>query len=204
MAQLDFERPLRSFRCEAMWLCEEFSIASQSPYDVGAQFAAEMITIRLHDAWARFCRELVIISAYGNVTTMGGQRLTPSMPSITSRAKVMEALDSTRTRAQRRNEPKWYSARECIEAAQNLRIQNFANVSAALGAVNSPASSLRAVRNFYAHRKKNTAIDAVNAANFTGVHKPQVFHLNSFVTGGTTILESWTQEFIAIATAASQ
>jgi hypothetical protein len=104
----------------------------------------------------------------------------------------------------RRNEPFWYSSSECIDAGQRLKIQNLKSVSAALGAANSPADLLRDVRNFYAHRKKSTAQRAIVAGNFTGSHRPKVFHLNSYAKAGITIIESWKDELIAIASAAAQ
>jgi hypothetical protein len=202
MFKSGFEKALSKFTSEANWLCAGFSSFAQDTDVVRGRFAAELVVIRLHDAWARFCREVVVVSAYGRIETLGGTRLGTCHPAIKSRGDVIPVLISLYPN--RRAEPYWFSAADCSDAGRRLGIQNAATVTAALGAANSPAAELREVRNFYAHRKKETAVKAVTAGGFVGRQQPQVFHLNSFVAGGKTILESWTEDLIAVATAAVQ
>lgn len=204
MGSSAFIRPLRSFMRETIWLCEEFSLCSQDRESTRNRLAAEMITVRLHDSWSRFCRELIIISARGNVVTLGGVKLKPCLSTIKTRDDVIVELLKKYRNKDRRNEPFWYSATECISAGQKLGIGNLSTITAALGASNSPAHELRIVRNFYAHRKKTTALGAIQTGKFNGPHSPQVFQLSAFTNGGVTILESWKYDLIAIATAAAQ
>ena len=178
MRRTAFENTLRSFTLEAEWLRDEFSRFGASTDHRQGHFAAELVVIRLHDSWARFCRELIVLSAYGKIETLGGIRLTTSLPAIKSKGDVVPVLMGLS--GGRLNEPKWYASDQCIKAAQRLNIQNLATVSAALGAVNSPANRLREVRNFYAHRKKHTAEQAIRAGNFVRRHpRTTVFQLNN-------------------------
>jgi len=193
---------MRKFTLEAERLCIDFSRFVRNNDLRQGQFAGEMTVIRLHDSWARFCRQLIILSAYGKTSTLGGMKLSTSLPSIKSKADVIPVLITLYPK--KRTEPNWYASSECIDAGQRLRIQNLSSVAAALGAVNSPADRLRNIRNFYAHRREETARKAIQAGNFTGPHSPRVFQLNAFTTGGGTVLESWKDELIAIATAALQ
>lgn len=200
MSRLAFEAPLRSLRAELVWLSVEFRRTAQSASSRQAQLACEMAVIRMHDAWARFCRELVINSALGNTRTTGGMLLVRSRPDILDRGSVIPVLLSS---LRSRWEPKWAHAAASINAGRALNIQNIANVAAALGASNSPAEPVRKIRNFYAHRGKDTSNYALSTGLFTGP-QPRVFELNNFTTGGVTVIETWVREFDAVAVAAMQ
>jgi hypothetical protein len=200
MYKRPFERALQKFSGEVDWVCKSFSDANLHPTWKHADFAREMMLIRLHDSWARFCREIIVISAYGKAVTVGGMRLNTSLPSIKSRSHVVPvlvALNNGRF-------PKWFAASDCIRSANQLKIENLATVVNALGASNSPADQLRDIRNFYAHRGRGTAGLACNAYSFVGRRKPDISQLNDFVAGGNTVLESWSMVLVAIATAAVQ
>lgn len=184
-----------------MALCLIFAVFSRCRHDA-PQVRRRSGSIRLHDAWARFCREVIVISAYGKTETLSGTPLGTCNPSIKNRGDVVPFLMTLYPH--RRQEPSWFSAVDCSDAGNRLGIHNAATVTAALGAANSPANRLRETRNFYAHRKKQTAIKAIAAGNFIGPHSPQIFHLNSYVAGGRTLLESWTDDLIVVATAAVQ
>ena len=160
--------------------------------------------VRLHDSWTRFCRELIVLSAYGSTSTFGGIAIGKSNPLITDRASIVPLLLSSLYRKPQRNEPRWGTARECIDAATRLQIQNLSTVAAALGAANSPGDKLRIVRNFYAHRKKNTSIQAIGTGHFSHRCQPIVFHLNALSSAGMTVLDTWVQGLEAVATAAIQ
>ena len=159
-----------------------------------------MVVIRLHDAWARFCREVVILSASGTLT-LGGTALL-SVAGIANRSMVIPVLLSRYKK--RKYKPKWASASECIDAAQRLSISNLATVSAALGAINSPAENIRRVRNFYAHRANETAQEAATTGLFSNPRHPNVFELGLYKAGGGTVLESWVSDLTDIAAAAIQ
>jgi hypothetical protein len=121
-----------------------------------------MAVVRLHDSWTRFCRELIVLSAYGNTVTFSGNQISKSNPLITDLASVIPLLMSSLYRKPQWSEPRWGTARDCIDAATRLGIQNLSTVAAAIGAANSPGNELRIIRNFYAHRKKETSIKATS------------------------------------------
>jgi hypothetical protein len=198
-----FREPLRRLTAETVWLQTEFLREATSPRGERAeQLACEMAVIRLHDAWARFCRELVILSAYGHTSTLGGLQLTPSDAAIKSRSSVVPFLLKKYKR--RKYEPKWARADECIEAASRLSIVNLPIVSAALGATNNPADAIRHVRNFYVHRGKDAALLAKSTNCFLDPRCPHVFDLAEYTSGGNRVIESWTAALIVVATAAAQ
>jgi len=202
MADSEFYGPIRRLCSEMSWLREEFFSPSSDQVCRQSQLVCEMVIVRMQDAWARFCRELIILSALGNGETLGGIPLKPSLPVINNRASVIPALLSTYKR--RQYEPRWERADECIEAGQRLSILNLPTVSSALGATNSPAEAMRHVRNFYAHRKQGTARNAILTGCFAGSRYPVVFALRSYTTGGGTVLDSWINGLIIVATAAAQ
>lgn len=205
MGKCALEYPLRKFRSEANWLRLEFARSANCPGGtISSQLVCEMIVVRLHDSWTRFCRELIVLSAYGSTTTLGGNPISKSKPQITDRASVVPLLMSSLYRKPQRNEPRWGTARECIDAANRLGIQNLSTVAAALGAANSPGDQLRIVRNFYAHRKKQTSISAIGTGHFSHPCHPVVFHLNTLASAGMTVMDTWIQGLDAVATAAIQ
>src|SRR5260370_15756449 len=90
-----FDEPIRRLRLEAAWLEHEFLQAVNNGRHRHTQLTAEMVVIRLHDAWARFCRELIILSAFGHTHTLSGVPLAPCSAAITSRNLVVPTLFST-------------------------------------------------------------------------------------------------------------
>jgi hypothetical protein len=81
---------------------------------------------------------------------------------------------------------------------------NLPTISAAIGAINSPAEEIQHVRNFYVHRRRGAAQRAVSTGRFAHSRRPVVFELTSYVAGGKTVIESWVDGLILIATAAAQ
>jgi hypothetical protein len=197
-----FHDPLRRFYSELAWLKNEFVKAVNDGNSRRTQLCCEMVVIRLHDSWARVCREIVILSALGNTTTLGGSVLSPSPRGISGRTAVIPSLLSTYHK--KKYEPKWYDATECIDAAQRLAINNLPNLAAALGATNSPAENIKHVRNFYAHRKEGTSKNALSTGCFSNPLYPAVFELNTHVSGGSTVIETWIDGLTFVVNAAAQ
>jgi protein-S-isoprenylcysteine O-methyltransferase Ste14 len=81
---------------------------------------------------------------------------------------------------------------------------NLPTVAAAIGAINSPAEEIRHVRNFYVHRRRGAAQKALSTGHFPHSRHPVVFELTSYASGGKTVIESWIDGLILIATAAAQ
>jgi hypothetical protein len=198
MASTVFQDSLKRLRSELKWLEHEYLAGSKQKN----QLACEMVIVRMHDCWARFCREAVVLSASGRITTLGGIALTSCDPNIKGRNDVIPILLSKYSR-RRQYEPKWAQAVECIGAARHLNISNLTTFSAAIGAVNSPAESIRYVRNFYSHRKKSTAKQASSTGVFSARY-PNVFDLGKFTAGGVLLIESWTIGLVNVGVAALQ
>ncbi len=195
------------FVSETEWLLQEFNIAvsqlSIDSIDKSARLSAEMSIIRLHDAWARFCREIIILSAGGRPYTANGHRLDP-VPGIRGISEVIPILLNSYSRP-RRYEPKWARPRESIEAGQLLNIPNFFTVSAAIGATNSPAEDLRPIRNFLAHRGKNSADKIRNQIFFNRVDKVTVENVaGKLIPPGIRRFEKWVIDLRLIAIASIQ
>jgi hypothetical protein len=198
-----FHKPIRRLRGETGWLQDEFLRAIVLGNQRQNQLACEMTVIRLHDAWARFCRELIVLSAFGRTITLSGVPLPPSHPSIKRCHMVIPTLRAI-SGSGWRFEPRWADAAKCIQAAQRLAIANFATVSAALGATNSPAEDIRRVRNFYAHRKKGTAQESGATGVFGSPIRLEVFDLAAYTSGNVRIIESWVNNLNLVALASAQ
>ncbi|HDZ8835925.1 TPA: hypothetical protein RUX00_003984 [Aeromonas dhakensis] len=189
----------KRFKSESDWILDKY-INSLSKLktchypDRSAQLENEMCIIRVHDAWARFCRDLVFSSSIGAATTSG----VILKPVIVGRsfADFMQAYQSTFRRPPR-FEPKWANASDSLDAAQRVGVKNFATISAVLAAANSPADDLRKVRNYYAHRVPDTAnkiktipwVAASRNLRLTPVDIP-----GALTTGGISYFEQWIRD----------
>lgn len=153
------------------------------------RFCQEMSIIRLHDAWGRFCRELIVLSAGGKPFTSNGVRL-PRAPGIKRTTDVIPTLISTYRN--RTYEPRWAVASECIDAAKRLKVANELDIAGAVGANTSPIDEIRLVRNFLAHRNRQSA-ELIRRQHWYRLGtKLDVGNLAARkTTGGLTLMEIW-------------
>ena len=159
------------------------------------KFAIDMCVMRLHDAWARFCREVVVFSAYAEPLTANGTKL-PRVPGITKRSQVIPFLISTYRK--RTQEPSWYLAQDCIDAARRLQIANYSAISGGIGLSfpnlhSPPNDQLRVLRNFLAHRNPDTAKEANQIGqsfNISRVENPSSL-ITLVIPPGITIFAFW-------------
>ncbi|MCW2065054.1 UNVERIFIED_ORG: hypothetical protein M2420_000373 [Stenotrophomonas maltophilia] len=191
---------LRSFKLETEWLAREYERAAAAGVDRASQLACEMAIVRLHDSWARCCRNIVLRSACG-CRTLGGARV-PAAVGVTNEAEALAKYFASFRRVRLPQEPKWHSARDAIDAAQRIDIRNRTAVVAALSSSNSPAEAMRKVRNYYAHRTRDTVAKAMGTGFFPSLSVPSVFNLNELGAGGETILRAWIRELRLMADAA--
>lgn len=162
----------------------------------------EMCLMRVYDAWSRFCRELIIVSAACQPYTARGLQL-PKAPGISKRREVIPALLSTYRR--RTYEPKWGRADESIDAAIRLGLANKGTISGALGAMTSPAQELRIVRNFYAHRSEWAANEIRGLQWYRSSMGFCIEDLaGQTIQGGLTLFQDWVYDLRVIAEAAVQ
>lgn len=207
MKRCTLTEPYERFLNETAWLLSSFEIAlvdiQAMPIDAKlAQLGAEMAVIRLYDAWARFCRELVILSAGCRPYTYSGSRLDLA-PNISCRSDVIPRL--VKPHRKRSYEPEWPKTIECLDAAQHLTIPNFGTVSAALGATISPIEEIRNVRNFFAHRGYRTVRGIQGQSFHTPITRYKVEDLaGQMLPPGVTRMEFWILQLRLVAYAAIQ
>ena len=169
------------------------------------QFTREMCVVRLHDAWARFCRELVVLSAYAQPLTAQGQRVT-RVSGVRDRQQVIPTLLATYR--WKKTEPSWHIPTDCIGAARSLNIANNSTIASGLGLSfpQSPTDQLRQMRNFFAHRNVHTAKDVEQIAISLGMPNVRYFHLLlvSVMPPGVPLFVLWVQRLRRMAWLAIQ
>ena len=161
-------------------------------------FIREMCVMRLHDAWARFCRELIVISAYAKPITAQAQQVQRA-PQIKKRNDVIPKLMSTYRK--RRFEPRWYDAAECLDAAKRLKISNFSVIMSGLGISPSPVEDLTYVRNFFAHRSYENAqrvVDITTQLNLSTALRPDLIVIET-VPPGVSVFGKWVSQLHTMA-----
>lgn len=164
-----------------------------------------MVVVELHDAWARFTREVVCLSAFASPTTLLGATVARA-PRIGSRADVLLCLQQRWGTKPKWAawEPHWYDVNEAVKAAKLVGITNHATVSASLGAADNPESNVRVVRNFLAHRGSVTAakVAAFSSTMKVGAGVDVDLLLHTAVGPGRTLLDDWVFAFRRVAQAA--
>jgi len=164
----------------------------------------EMCIVRLADAWSRFCRELVLVSASEEPLMAVGGRV-PRAPGIADRRGALTVLRSVYTRFP--HEPRWIDTQSCLRAANILGIANYATVSAGLAVTPSPVDDLRDVRNFLAHRNEGTAAAVRAVATNVGIapSSKALGILNDLWPGASkTVLQTWTTHMLAMSQIAAR
>src|SRR4051812_34656847 len=86
VARPSLQEPYRRFLQETEWLRRAASEASgaltQGPPPLSPlRLPCEMAVVRLHDAWSRFSRELIVLSAGAKPSTAAGVKL-PLAPGV--------------------------------------------------------------------------------------------------------------------------
>ena len=168
----------------------EASIAPSihTPLTIQQHFVVELCVIRLHDAWARFCRELVVTSAYAKPLTAQGTRV-PRAPGVKRRDQVIPEFTATYP---------WYVSRQCLDAAKRLKVSNYSAIASGIGVSfpdmsPSPNDQVRLVRNFFAHRHQESADKALEIAH--NLHIPGITHPRSLVIAtvppGISVFRLW-------------
>lgn len=173
------------------------------------QFAGWHCLIALHDAWSRFCKHAIIVSALGGVVSNSGNTVAPS-PVLAGGASPLDYLQSNWPKGLGRcypEGPKWYEAPVADVAAQILQIGNYAAFSGAILAKADAPTELKACRNYLAHRDPGTEnhndIQNLRARIKVAGTTPHTERLAEYkVSGSTTLFEEWCIELDTIAGAA--
>lgn len=176
----------------------EASIAPSihTPLTIQQHSVVELCVIRLHDAWSRFCRELVVTSAYAKPLTAQGYRI-PRAPGVKRRDQVIPKLLATYPK--RNKEPTtWYVPGDCLDIAKRIEVSNYSAIASGIGISfpdmsPSPNDQVRLVRNFFAHRHQESADKALEIAR--NLHIPGITHPRSLVIAtvppGISVFRLW-------------
>ena len=145
---------------------------------------------RLLVLWGEYCRNLVIQSAYGNVLTLQGNRLS-TIPGINGfsdlRAKL--GVDISAGPGTKWDEPTW-----AVQRARQLAPANFTQIN--LGVGFAPIDPLRVLRNYLVHPNEHTKgryQDLAIQLGYPGRQPNEL--LKSNLQMGQTVFESWIAEF---------
>lgn len=162
-------------------------------------YALKFIVISLLDAWSDFNRSVVLKSAVGKCTTVGG--------SILPKGKYVaeaEALIAAKTSRKGKIgvEPRWHDARESVATAKKLSLGNYLTYSAAISSLSSPADQIRLVRNFFAHERSDCAEKLMASAGFVSGMDLSPTGVTGFVISDSRmVFEFWVDELQLIAAA---
>jgi hypothetical protein len=198
----------RGFRGELGRLTAEFEyLCPKRQATCGAMEPAVQAhsVLRLHDAWARFSRSLVLFSAGSHAYTASSMRL-PRAPHVSALSDVIPRLRSLYPKKPPWWEPRWGDITECLAAAKALAIVNYATVAAALSATPSPVDDVRILRNYFAHRSEETSRKAIDVGRKLGAAgKIRPVDVAVLIVGPSeTVFNQWVSQFLGIAEAAIQ
>ena len=196
----------RKFENRTNGLVSEFEDKVSMVNDYGEVFekihndARSFILIRLQMLWGQFCRELIIRSAFGGYNTISGTALKKGA-SVTDWRSVQTVV---RKRSNNRHPP-WHIANFSIGIAKNLRIQNYGQVSMALGGI-SPMDYVIGIRNYVVHPEEKTRANYENTLRAMGmtVKIDPISLLRSRVAGGANLFEQWVTDLQTLAVNAMQ
>jgi len=204
------EADARRFTLQAHRLLAAFNALDHPSLPEGCcatshELAAANCVLNLHNHWSQFCKELIISSAKGGLTTRAGLVL----PRATNLPPSNEVVSHVRSLYGWRvpREPHWSIASgfgNAIDTCTRLGVANLDDISAALGAVSSPAEELRLVRNYLAHRNSDTASRALATLSGYGIVQMNTADiiLRTRTSGGDTIYEDWVNGLSLVAFAA--
>ncbi|HEY8687194.1 MAG TPA: hypothetical protein VIO57_16450 [Chloroflexota bacterium] len=203
-----FERELSLL--EAIFLREQTAVISGGFWTAGRALSAQAyVTIRLTDAWGRFCRRLILTCASGMVFTLGGTPV-PRSPRVRSGQSPIEALwdqyPNPRRKREQAWEPDWHIIQQALDAARRLAIQNELQVTLGLGITSPAPEELRAVRNFLAHRSSvtNTKIDGLRQRIGLAASSEPERVLRYAAVNGKALFQDWCDDLRQRARTAAQ
>lgn len=206
-----------SFEAEADQLEGIFAICIGHPrvsgYDHPYVPTEDGCVVSLWDAWNRYLRSLVLVSASGPVVSLGGSTYQPR--NARSEDEALRYLkQNSRRHAYRvtRNEPNWHMPNAFVDIVVCLELDPIQTrtlsgaisaTSIALGSISvpNPVEEIRICRNFIAHKSSVTLRDVKSYAR--GTYSDLSSHLRRKRSGVETFTE-WKECMVAIAVAMAQ
>lgn len=179
----------------------------KDPDCAGAHLLArESATIQLQDQWSCYCRDVIINSWQGGVQTLGGAKI-PRRLGDASEQAALNALRATFTGAARKSkhwEPKWFDPNQAIDAAKRLGLPNLVSLSGGIGLTPSPLDELRAVRNYFVHRGRESADRLSLHLSAHPTETSAHLFVSQLTLAGVPAFVRWTAELDTMAWAAAQ
>ena len=168
----------------------------------------DMCAVRLQDAWARFCAEVVVLSALKKPITRNGQRL-PRSSSVKSEEdvkRVVWAMSFPKRPMPPTWEPGWHRPQIVLDLALKLQLVNYAQIQAGVSLMRSPLEDLRQVRNFLVHRGRNTGLTVrtLSAKQGLALSGRARDIMAQRVVPGVSVFERWVSDLRSMADVATQ
>ncbi|MER6137167.1 hypothetical protein [Streptomyces sp. NPDC001815] len=214
---LSLSVPYNDFKVECQDILISFSLplrGDRHQFGVGAhRVAREGSVIALHDAWNRFCKNLILRSTYHQFTTRSGQVLRPTVGRNQTEALQFLNANLSAICSKSFGEPTWFIPAATIDAASVLNVPNRSIIAASIGvstihstvspsagvqANASPPKEVQSVRNYIAHRGKSAAARVTPLMSKYGASNILQL-LDSPVAGGIRLFESWVFDLLDMA-----
>ena len=148
-------------------------------------------------AWAQFCKDLIISSAYSNGISFTGKQIQRVSGVKSIRAAKTLISDATPTKT---HGPTWHDPKEVINLAHRLNLDNRSTITASLGVTGLPTKELKSLRDYFMHPTKNTA-DIVRryrwGTKFPLHHRYEL--ISQPTRGGSSLIKSWMQQLSLVA-----
>jgi hypothetical protein len=197
----------RTIRLEAI----AAQIAGKAGHDIDRAIA--FVTIESLSAWSGFSREFYLSCAFLYPKTIGGRHVAHKQANIVGeRDALVHSIQrlkgiTARGRIAPRDEPVWHEKRALPTLSSSLQLSNHNSVLRGFSYPTTFFDDLPPVRNFYAHRSRETAGRVLNVARRYG--NPAVRHPNeliNYVQQGRvqTLLQEWLSDMRQIGQAICQ
>lgn len=189
----------KKFICQSEKVGVSLDALGRSDLTYDAVLQSKFLIIRLLDQWGRFSRDLILYSAKGGCVRSGGESIPKKFSSLS------EAADAARLgrNGVRGREPRWHDAQEAVRVAGKLDIANRMEVVSTLGASNSPANSLRLLRNHFAHESSDDCMSKLKLDMISMPTPSPVSYIFEPTSAGEARHISWIRTLQSISIAAT-
>jgi hypothetical protein len=188
-------------------------IAGKTGNDIDQTVA--YVAIEALSAWSGFSREFYLSCAFLYPKTIRGQHVNHRQANILGERdallysiRQLKGKASGRGRIAPRDEPTWHEKRALPSLSRSLALSNYNSVVTGFSYPTTFFDDLPVVRNFYAHRSKDTAEKVLNVAsrkygNRTIRHPNEL--INDILQGRVqTLLQEWLGDMRQIGAAICQ
>ena len=194
----DLRRLANSFATKAVGYEAQFTAAR----DFRLQAFA---TISLYASWEEFSRKLLYSSAYCLPWAGGGRRIARAPGISTIRDVEGKLREMKRVKPQYRLIVHLGGPSQMVQACRYLQVANQQVVAPAITSQNSPADSLRIVRNFLAHQNPDTAGQLKLGPRYPDLELSTAIRwLGEVQAGGRTRFGVWVSDLSDVARACVQ